>query len=532
MARALIQPRQLSPLLALLLLSTCLAGIANAVDNGLRPLSTERTRRFCLIFCLILVSIAALAVEVEYARLHVLRQRQLRQGARGRGRSRNRGARKAYWREDGFIGNAARRAADPHGNAAPWERFNVPPCQISSTKAADFRQEFRISHSMFWEIYQRCKASGVFPDVNGNVNGTMQGTPTSLALKILAALRCLALGTSFDAHSKESGIGKSTLRNFVPRFYKWFDLEYNAQWLQIPTTEDELEELQRPFAEQGLPGCICSMDGVHIAWDNCPAPDTGKAKGKEHYTTVVFNVCSSHTRRILHVSGPFYGTVNDKSMVRVDHFVDQVRTGALFVNYCFKIFTAIGVEVFLKGAWILVDGGYHKWRATICAMESCKTENERKCSSHYGSIRKDVERCFGTLKKRFRILKVPFHVAEAESIGCVFRTCAILHNMLLNEDGLSEIGQADDHYTQQTVNPLNKAAMQKGLHEEQDDDDVDYFELGEAWLVDDIMPHREVGQFLRLQRALCNHYIISLISGNARRLKTAKRLREEAELDD
>jgi hypothetical protein len=52
------------------------------------------------------------------------------------------------------------------------------------------------------------------------------------------------------------------------------------------------------------------------------------------------------------------------------------------------------------------------------------------------STRKDFEGFFGRLKGRFRFLKLPFLLHDVKDIKNVFFTCCILHNMLLQYDGL------------------------------------------------------------------------------------------------
>ena len=63
-------------------------------------------------------------------------------------------------------------------------------------------------------------------------------------------------------------------------------------------------------------------------------------------------------------------------------------------------------------------------------------------------IRKDIECVFGILKKRFRILRLPFEISK-EDTGVHFRVCCVLHNMLLQRDGSAEIGEKEEHYIQQ-----------------------------------------------------------------------------------
>jgi hypothetical protein len=80
--------------------------------------------------------------------------------------------------------------------------------------------------------------------------------------------------------------------------------------------------------------------------------------------------------------------------------------------------------------FVICDGGYHRWRGTISGFSACIAEWLSKWTALVGSVRKDVECAFGVLKRRFRILKLPFEFADAAKIQNVFRTCVVLHNMI------------------------------------------------------------------------------------------------------
>ena len=69
-------------------------------------------------------------------------------------------------------------------------------------------------------------------------------------------------------------------------------------------------------------------------------------------------------------------------------------------------------------------------------------------------MRKDVECVFGILKKRFRILRLPFLYGDPNKIVNVFRACCIMHNWLLEFDGSADIGQQEcDWINQESRNP-------------------------------------------------------------------------------
>ena len=63
------------------------------------------------------------------------------------------------------------------------------------------------------------------------------------------------------------------------------------------------------------------------------------------------------------------------------------------------------------------------------------------CVSLSGS--KDSECTFGIGKKRFRWLRIPMLIAKKTNVDNIFRTCAILHNLILQYDGLDTIGELD-----------------------------------------------------------------------------------------
>jgi hypothetical protein len=59
-------------------------------------------------------------------------------------------------------------------------------------------------------------------------------------------------------------------------------------------------------------------------------------------------------------------------------------------------------------------------------------------SSQVESSRKDVERTCGSLKKRWRCIINPIDLLDPCHIECIFVTCCILHNMLVDHDGMDE----------------------------------------------------------------------------------------------
>ena len=101
-----------------------------------------------------------------------------------------------------------------------------------------------------------------------------------------------------------------------------------------------------------------------------------------------------------------------------------------------------------RGAWLLVDNGYLNWGTTIPPMKNTIYQDASRWSEWLESMRKDVECTFVILKGRFRILKSGIRLHGVDVADNIWMTCCALHNLLLEEDGLSvdwggEIGLFD-----------------------------------------------------------------------------------------
>jgi hypothetical protein len=125
--------------------------------------------------------------------------------------------------------------------------------------------------------------------------------------------------------------------------------------------------------------------------------------GKEGYPTLAFQVVSSHTKKILGITGPFYRTWNDKTIARLDGNVLKFTEGDLSTKE-WSWQDADGNVHREKGLYMICDGGYHLWPSLICPFkDQMDGSDEKKWSSLLESLqKKDVECVFGILKKTFR----------------------------------------------------------------------------------------------------------------------------------
>ena len=172
------------------------------------------------------------------------------------------------------------------------------------------------------------------------------------------------------------------------------------------------------------------------------------------HTTKIRNVHGYMRKAPAQWKGAFKGAINDKTMVRTDPLVSAVGEEPMYVEMEFYVYIDDeGNQELVTGAFIINDGGYHRWLHTIAGPKTdfCPSYDEEMWGGRCESIRKDAERCFGILKKRWRILRLPFLLHSAKEIDPIFKVCCVLHNMLLQYDGLDTIGLLDSDYVDQDV---------------------------------------------------------------------------------
>jgi hypothetical protein len=184
----------------------------------------------------------------------------------------------------------------------------------------------------------------------------------------------------------------------------------------------------------GFPGCVGSMDVTHIYWDKCPNYLRFLCKGKEGKPTLAFQTVCDHSRRIHHLSAPFFGATNDISITYQDTYPVALVNKEVHAEVHFQTYNREGQVTYWQGAYLLVDGGYPK----IAMLMDPAIKQYDYCSVMWSewleSIRKDVECVFSNLKNRFRFLrnKVPYW--DYTFISNAMRVAAILHNRLLDYD--------------------------------------------------------------------------------------------------
>lgn len=321
----------------------------------------------------------------------------------------------------------------------------------ASHTGREWRRDFRLPRKVFDGLLERVQA---VPSLRDKQDGTGNGrgqARSPACLKLMASLYVMAKGCDFRNVQHITHIHENTLRTWFHRLVEEVATgPLFAEWVHPPVTKAELQSVMGVYEKLGFPGAMGSTDGVDCIWERCPAKQTAIHK-RDKYPTLGWNVTVSHSRRVMAVAGSFPGTRNDKTRARHDKFIIALKSGNLKLedgtSVCDAHFTlrtdADGGVRSMKGPYLITDGGYYRAPHFQAPTKYSSDVLTLRWSKRMESVRKDVECTFGIMKKRFRILKVPFNFKKAATCDHVFRACCVLHNMLLTHDELDTIGKSE-----------------------------------------------------------------------------------------
>lgn len=368
------------------------------------------------------------------------------------------------------------RRFEPRGNpyeSSWYKQLNDPRCwDVESTRWLSWRRRFLLPRDAFRDLM--LKILHIFPTPTLNEddrcidNVVFRNVVCPVELKVMGLLRQMARGIHFDGVGELTNTEAEIHRVFFIKYMPVLTRVLYPLYVSMPSTEEELAEVEKPYDKMGFPGCVGSTDVTHVPWGACPASERNDHVGKSGVPTLAYSVSCDHACKIMNVAAGVKGAENDKITVRFDGMVSKLRTEELYTNFAFRV-NVVGNEWMIKrGAYFICDGGYLRWRCLQGVSDVTEYRDHfLKWSKMMESVRKDIECVFGRMKKRFAVLTRPSLLRDKNLIDDVFFFCATLHNLLLEYDGL-------DKYLDDDANWLRAGAADDD--EAQDNDVFDRYD--------------------------------------------------------
>ncbi|GJY61610.1 ALP1-like protein isoform X1 [Tanacetum coccineum] len=308
-----------------------------------------------------------------------------------------------------------------------------------------FRRRYRMNRELFLEIVQGIE--NYIQTVNPlpkhfqffTIRYDCTGLKSfSVIMKCTSAIRQLAYGTTPDALDEYLQMGAHCARDCLDYFCMCVMDLYQPEFLRKPT----LADIQNLYAAHnrihGFPGMLGSIDCMHWEWVNCPKSWHGQyGRGDKKYPTIILEAVASYDLWIWHA---FFGVAGANNDITVLHhsplFDDLLADNEPVAPY------VVNGQPFDKG-YYLADGIYPQWSTFVKSFTVARDEKNVVFKRRQESARKDVERAFGVLQGRWRIIAQPARAWTVNKLRRIMYTCIILHNMILKNQryAISEAGE-------------------------------------------------------------------------------------------
>ena len=165
----------------------------------------------------------------------------------------------------------------------------------------------------------------------------------------------------------------------------------------------------------------------------------GIYKGKEGKPTVILEAVASYDTWIWHAFFGMPGTLNDINVLNCSPFLVKVIQGD------FQIPPYVLHRVERTNAYFLADGIYPQLSCLVKTIHEPMTITQHYFAKRQEGARKDVERTFALLQRRFWILAQNSRFWFKEHMHLIITCCIVLHNMIL-EDERDELTTQEKEY--------------------------------------------------------------------------------------
>jgi hypothetical protein len=281
-----------------------------------------------------------------------------------------------------------------------------------------------MSRELFEFIYQKLSAKKPYFQQKADALGRLGFHGKH---KCVVAMRMLAYGSIADGLDDGYSMAESTVLECVKVFCESVIELFEDDFLR-PPTEAELARILRDNEARGFPGMIGSIDCMHWEWRACPVSWHAYYRGYKGKPTIVLEAVATQDLRIWHAFFGIPGSANDINVLQRSPVFDDLANGrAPRVNF------NINGNSYNMG-YYLADKIYPDWATLVKTKSEPRTPKDCNFAEAQERVRKDVERTFGVLRAKFRIIQNPGHLWNPLDMNLIMRACIILHNMIIEDE--------------------------------------------------------------------------------------------------
>ena len=281
-----------------------------------------------------------------------------------------------------------------------------------------FKENFRLERSTYSTLLRR-----IGPYLRKENSNYRLSVPVEK--RLCCALYCLGSSSELRTIGNLFGIGKSTAAGILHDFCQVLvDLLF-YRMIRFPSTQQEIEETINGFnSKSGYPMCVGSLDGTHISVKAPIGYEMDYYNYKKFHSVVMLATVNSNLEfTYVNVGAP--GRCNDASVFSRSNLADVIQL-PIYQNHFITV-NQVKVQCHL-----IADSAFALDRTLMKPFPIRPDMPKENATFNYrlSKCRCSVERAFGLLKNRFRLLhkKLEF---DLDNTKVIIKAAAVLHNICI-----------------------------------------------------------------------------------------------------
>jgi Plant transposon protein len=247
--------------------------------------------------------------------------------------------------------------------------------------------------------------------------------------------------------------------------------ELNARFLRKMTRANAKRVSDLHLELYGVAGMAGSLDCMHAFWKNCPMAHQGVYAGKDAVPSLVLEAVADHNLFFWHTAFGFPGTHNNINILEQSPLLKDMLDGTFHRD------VEVNNQQFYR-LFYLADGIYPNCSRFVKSLSEAVGPRKKAYASWQEGARKDIERAFGVLQRKFAVLRRPFEQWHVESIKDIVYTTLILHNWMVTERVHNDEQEHGNFYDQAAEDdPVNEPADEDQELEGMEREDAEHDQL-------------------------------------------------------
>lgn len=243
-----------------------------------------------------------------------------------------------------------------------------------------------------------------------------------------AALLQTVEGTSARAVWNYLKVGTSTANEALKQLSPMVVKHFKADDLRRPNAE-ELQRIASEYEELGFPGCIGCLKCGGWECESCPVGWQGSHISAGRKPCLRLEAVCDDYLYCWHLGFGTPGAKNDLNIPYASKLFRSIRQGLWPPSRPQSSIAGFSLSWF----YYLTDDVYPDRRVFIKTCKHPQNRKEKNFGKQQEAVRKAIERFFGVLFRKYRMLRNPCSLWYKEDIAYILEACVIMHSMTVIE---------------------------------------------------------------------------------------------------